>query len=165
MVTIAPAGGAQIVRDLVKGYFRKKRFEREKFLRDLKNLQERKLIDYQELPGGKVRITLTKLGKQRILEYDIDDIKLNKEKKWDGRWRMVIFDIPDYKKKYRDVFRKKLESLGFYSIQESVFIIPYECEKEIDFIGSFYNIRNHVLIFYINNFEGDEKLKSYFKIR
>ena len=43
--------------------------------------------------------------------------------------------------------------------------IPYECEKEIDFIGSFYNIRNHVLIFYINNFEGDEKLKSYFKIR
>ena len=164
VATIAPAGGAQIVRDLIRGYFRKKRFEREKFLRDLKNLQERKLVDYQELPDGKVKIILTKVGKQRILEYNIDDIKLNKDKKWDGKWRMVIFDIPDYKNKYRDAFRKKLELLGFYSIQESVFIAPYECEKEIDFIGSFYNIRNYSLIFYISSFEGEEKLKSLFKI-
>ena len=161
--TIAPAGGAQIARGLIKDYFRKKRFEREKFLRDLKNLQYRKLVDYQELPNGEIRITLTRLGKQRILEYNIDDIRLDK-KRWDGKWRMVMFDIPHRKKKGRDALRQKLRTLEFYPIQKSVFITPYECEKEIDFVGSFYNVRNHILIFEIGNFEGEEKLKHYFKI-
>lgn len=162
--TVAPAGGAKLVNSLIKNYFRKKKFEKERFLRDLKRLQIRELIDYREMSDGKIEITLSHSGKKKILEYNIDDIKLEKNKQWDGQWRMVIFDIPHYKKQARDAFRSKLTELGFYPIQKSVFITPYECENEIDFICSIFDVRQHVLIFYINHFEGDKKLKYYFKI-
>lgn len=162
--SLSPMGGAQIVRSLVGEYFRKKRFERERFLRDLKRLQHRELVDYREYPDGKLRITLTKLGKRTTLYYNIDDMKLDTSKRWDGKWRMVIFDVPHYQKNARDAFRRKLAMLRLYPIQKSVFITPYECGKEIDFICSIFNIRQYILIFTINRFEGEEKIKHYFGI-
>ncbi|OGY63419.1 MAG: CRISPR-associated endonuclease Cas2 [Candidatus Harrisonbacteria bacterium RIFOXYA1_FULL_48_8] len=161
---ISPLGGAQIIKGLVNDYFRKKRFERERFLRDLKRLQSRDLLDYRESPDGKIKITLTKSGRKKILSYNIDDIKLNTQKRWDGLWRMVTFDIPHHQKKARDAFRQKLRQLGFYAIQKSVFITPYECENEIDFVCSIFKIRHHILIFNIKNFEGEEKFRHYFKV-
>ncbi|MBI3046188.1 MAG: hypothetical protein HYY86_01415 [Candidatus Harrisonbacteria bacterium] len=162
--SIAPASGAQLVRDLVRIYFRKKRFEREKFLRDLKNLQARNLINYQELANGDIKIVLTRAGKTIELKYNLDNLKLDTKRKWDKKWRMVIFDIPNAKKKAREALRQKLNQLNFYPIQESVFLTPYECEKELDFICSVFEIRKYVLIFNISNFEGEEKFKHYFKI-
>lgn len=164
VASMAPTGGAQIVQNFTREYFRKKKFERSRFLRDLRRLQSRELIDYKEKTNGNVEIVLTKSGKKKILEYNIDDLKLNKEKKWDGKWRMIMFDIPNSKKKIRDILRQKLKLLEFYPIQKSVFISPYECEKEIDFISSFYNVGNNILLFHTHDFEGEEKLKHYFKL-
>ena len=137
---------------------------KEKFLRDLKNLQNRELIEYRELDNGEVKIILTNQGKKLMLQYNLDVIKLKKNKKWDGYWKMVIFDIPNSKKSARDAFRKKLSQLGLYSIQESVFITPFECGKEIEFICSIFDIRQHILIFYIKHFEGEEKFRHHFKV-
>jgi CRISPR-associated endonuclease Cas2 len=160
----APLAGAQIAKGLIKAYFRNRKFKKELFLRDLKRLQTRKLIDYRVLPDGRISLVLSKRGKQYKLIYDFDNMQLNKEK-WDGQWRLVMFDIPDYKKRARDVLRGKLASLGLYSVQESVFLTPYECEKEIDFICSVFDIdRNNVLIFYVDSFEGEEKFRHHFKI-
>lgn len=159
-----PLGGAVLAKDLMKYYFRKKRFEKEKFLRDLKNLQKRELINYKELANGEIKISLKKSGKDLDIVYNFDEIKLETHKNWDGKWRMVIFDIPNNKKKARDALRKKLRDLNFYPVQESVFITPYECEKEIDFICSVFDIRRYILIFYISSFEGENKLRHYFKI-
>ncbi|MBI2024739.1 MAG: CRISPR-associated endonuclease Cas2 [Candidatus Harrisonbacteria bacterium] len=160
----SPFSGAQLARGLIKEYFRKKGFERERFLRDLKRLQVREMLDYKELSDGKIELTLTASGKRKILNYNIDDIKLNAQKKWDGKWRLVMFDIPHYQKKARDAFRQKLRQLGFYAIQKSVFITPYECENEIDFICSVFNIRRFILILYVSHFEGVEKLRHHFNI-
>lgn len=166
--SINPVYGTKLIENLIKAYFRRKRFEREKFLRDLKNLQVRKLIDYRELPNGDLKIVLTKAGRkigERLeLNCNLDNLKLNIEKKWDSRWRMIIFDIPDHQKTSRDALREKLRQLNFYPIQESVFITPYECEKEIEFICAVFDIRRYVLLFYISSFEGEEKLRHYFRI-
>lgn len=164
LATISPVGGAKLTQDLIKLYFRKKRFERERFLRDLKRLQMRELLDYKELSNGNIQLMLSKAGKHFELKYNFENIKLNRSKRWDGQWRMIIFDIPDTQKQARDAFRQKLRQLGFYPVQKSVFITPYECEKEIDFICSIFDIRRYILIFYINRFEGEKKLRHYFKI-
>lgn len=162
--SVSPLAGAQLAKGLIKEYLRKNRFRKELFLRDLKRLQTRKIIDYRVLPDGKIEVVLGKRGKQYKLVYDFDNLQLNKEK-WDGKWRIVMFDIPDRKRKARDALRSKLTSLGLYSVQESVFLTPYECEKEIDFICSVFDIsREQVLIFYVNNFEGEEKFKHHFKL-
>ncbi len=162
--TISPLGGANLVRALVREYFRKRSFEKSKFLRDLRNLQVRNLINWEDLGDGRVRIILTKGGKEKVLTYSVDDIRLNKEGGWDGKWRLVMFDIPHRHKLARDSFRIKLKGLGFYPIQKSVYITPYPCEDEIDFLTSLFNVRKHVLVIYVSHFEGESKLRHYFNI-
>ena len=162
--TISPLAGSQIVKGLIKEYFRRKNFERYRFLNDLKNLQKRDLIDYQELDNNKIKIVLTKQGKEKMLMYQIDEMKLKKPPNWDKKWRLIMFDIPHQYKKARDVFRLKLKNLEFYPIQKSVFITPYPCENEIDFLASVFDIRRFILVLYVSRFEGEEKLKHHFKI-
>lgn len=161
---ISPQGGANVLRGIIGDYFRNKRLEKEKLLRDLRSLQSRELVDFRELPSGRIKITLTKQGRQKILLYDIDNIKLKTKDRWDGRWRLVIFDIPHQARAARDALRQKLNSLGFYHIQKSVFITPYKCEDEVDFICSVFDVRKHVLIFEISRFEGETKLRKHFKL-
>ncbi len=162
--TIAPLSGALFVREMIRGYFRKKDFERQRFLRDLKRLQVRGLLDFQGLSDGSLKIVLSKEGKRKALIYKLDDIKLNKKRWWDGKWRLVIFDIPHSQKRFRDALRRKLKELEFYAIQKSVFIVPYKCEDEIDFITTLMGVREHVLILNVSSFEGDEKLRHYFRV-
>lgn len=159
-----PMGGAQIVRALVKNYFRKKQFERYRFLRDLKNLQERKLLNYQEITGGGVELKITRRGKETMLKYQLDEIQLQKQLVWDKKWRLVMFDVPHEKRRARDALREKLRDLKFCQLQKSVFITPYPCEDEIDFIGTIFEVRPHILILYISKFEGEEKLRHHFKL-
>ena len=162
---LAPASAAVIAQEAVRGYFRKKRLDRIRFLRDLKNLQTRKLIRYRELGGGEVEITITKQGKGIALRYDIDTLQLKRPPKWDGRWRLIIFDIPSDKKQAREAFRKKLSELGVYPLQKSVFLTPYPCEKEIEFIATIFEIRQYILLLHVSAFEGEEKFRRRFNLR
>lgn len=160
----SPLGGAQLIKAGVKSYLIKRRFIKEKFIRDLKNLQIRNLINYRELDSGEIEIVITSEGKEKILRYQIDEIKLKPLKHWDGKWRLIMFDIPHNHKTARDALRKKLLDLKFYPLQKSIFITPYPCEDEIDFIASIFDIRKYILIFYVVFFEGEEKLKRQFNI-
>ena len=163
----APTAGSVIIRSIIARYVQQKRFRRKRFLEDLKRLQTRKIIEYTELPNENIKIVLKNPAKtfsaKQILEFNFDKIKLNRTK-WDGKWRMVLFDIPECKKDERDVFGTKLNQLGFYALQKSVFIVPYRCENEIEFICSTLNIRENVLLFYIQNFDGEEKLRNHFSL-
>src|SRR3989344_2930204 len=64
--------------------------------------------------------------------------------KWDKKWRIVIFDIPQELHKERTNFRRKLKSLGFYMLQKSVFIFPYPCEEEVGRLASHFKISDQV---------------------
>ena len=105
-----------------------KEIEKRKLLRIVKEFYENRLIDYREKEDGNVYIVLTKNGQKKALEYQINELKIKKPDKWDGKWRIVIFDIPEKKKKAREVLRAKLKDLGFKELQKSVFVLPYECE-------------------------------------
>ena len=48
-----------------------------------------------------------------------------KKRKWDGRWRMIIFDVPEKKRRYRDYLRQMLKTLGFKELQKSTWVTPY----------------------------------------
>lgn len=149
---------------LIKAYFKNKKFQKTKFLRDLKRLQSRDLIDYKELPDGQVKMILKSNSKKIMLKYDIDSMKLKKPLLWDRKWRLIIFDIPNDKRVASGAFSNKLKDLGFYRLQKSVYLYPFPCEKEIEFITSIFDIREHILILNVSNFEGDKKLKYHFGI-
>ena len=149
---------------LIKAYFKNKKFQKAKFLRDIKRLQSRDLIDFEELPDGQIKMVLKSNSKKIILKYDIDNMKLKKSHLWDRNWRLVVFDIPNDKRVASSAFSGKLKDLGFYRLQKSVYLCPFPCEKEVEFIASIFNIREHILILNVSNFEGDKKLKHHFKL-
>lgn len=80
--------------------------------------------------NGEVYLRLTSKGSDKIKQ----DIPLFKyfNQRWDGYWRLVIFDIPEKRKVLRDVLRRKLVSLGLGRWQKSVYITPFNLEEEIN---------------------------------
>lgn len=141
-----------------------KEIEKRKLLRIVKEFYENRLIDYREKEDGNVYIVLTKNGQKKALEYQINELKIKKPDKWDGKWRIVIFDIPEKKKKAREVLRAKLKDLGFKELQKSVFVLPYECEDEIDFIVEVFEIRSWVRFLKVDSFTNEEQFRIKFSL-
>ena len=88
-----------------------------------------------------------------------------KKQVWDNKWRLVFFDIPEKYRWGRDSLRKKLKELGFFELQKSVFIFPYECKDEVDFIIEYYGIRKHVRYGVFDFIDNESHLKDYFKLK
>lgn len=95
------------------------------FKRSLNKLEEKNLI---YLSGERIKIS--KRGMEILEMLKASEITIKKTK-WDRTWRIVAYDIPNKFKNERDYFRRKLINLGFKKIQESIWVIPYECKEEI----------------------------------
>lgn len=113
---------------------------------EIRNLQKSELIIKKIIKTGEgnYNIELTEKGKMRAMEYCLLRKLEIKDKKWDGKWRMLIFDIPEKLKKGRNALRWKIKKLGFCELQKSVFVIPYECKKEIDFVVGYFDLSPYV---------------------
>ncbi len=109
----------------------------------IKRLERQKLISWSET-DGKLKLILTEDGKRKVLKYRLEELKIKKPKKWDGLFRVIIFDIPETKKVAREMLRKKLKELEFQHLQKSVFVSPYECRNEIDFLKNAYEVAPYV---------------------
>lgn len=132
--------------------------------RAIKNLYKSKLITEKQNPDGTITIVLTSEGKKKALTYDLDKMQIKKPVKWDKRWRIVLFDIPNKQKKIRDILRFHLKKLGFYEFQESVFLHPYDCKDEIDYLIEFYDIRKFVRFIITDSIDTELHLKSHFNL-
>lgn len=88
----------------------------------------------------KKNIKLTSVGRKKAVQYALKDWKIKTPKKWDKKWHLVIFDIPNDKKALRDTIRQRLNYWGFYQLQESVFVYPFDCRKEISAIKYIYGV-------------------------
>ncbi len=104
-------------------------------------------------------------GRQRILKYNIKDLKIKKTKEWDNKWRLIIFDIPEKEKSKRNMLTRKLKNMGFICLQKSVFVHPYRCFKEVNFLRNVYGITKYVKIFTLENTDDAKSfLCKYYKI-
>ena len=95
----------------------------------------------------------------------IDALKINRPKKWDGKYRIIIFDIAQLKKFYREALRGKLKELGFYPLQKSVWIHPFDCRDEIEVLREFFGLDQKEMRLIVSEDIGpDGWLKKIFKI-
>jgi len=112
-----------------------------------------------------VRIALTKEGKKRAGKYQINDLEITKPKKWDKKWRVIIFDIPTSSRLIRDIFRRKLKEFGFYPLQQSVWIFPYPCKEEIDLLREFLGLnKKQIQVLEVTKLENEPFFKKIFKL-
>lgn len=92
-------------------------------------------------------VEVTEHGKRRLIESTFKDITITKPEHLDGRWRIVLYDIPDKHEAQRDIFRDRLKQLGFFPLQKSVFVLPYPCEDELDVLIQHLGIGKFVTFF------------------
>ncbi len=138
------------------------RYSREQIQRGLHYLKQKKFVAFPaRSPKG--RVLLTKLGLRRLNQIKFQKIRLT-ETSWDGKWRLLTFDIPEKQSGLRQTFRRKLKELGFFHFQRSVFVIPTECEREIGLITDYLNIAHCVHLLVANRFHGDKQLVKKFNL-
>ena len=130
----------------------------------LNNLKKRKFVKIIKEKNGRVKIKLTNKGRKRILEMSLDSLKIKKLPKWDGKWRIVVFDIPVKQNPGREALRKKMKNLGFKQLQKSVWIIPWECEDEMLFIAEMYKVEKYVEIITADNILHEKEFRQVFQI-
>ena len=121
-----------------------KRYKTRSVYSSLKRMQSRRLIEITE-NDGQTTIRITENGRKRLLNYNFETMTVPAPKKWDGKWRIVGFDIPEKKKQAREALRNKMRELGFMVLQKSLFVLPYDCKKEIEFIGEFFGVNKHIV--------------------
>lgn len=85
--------------------------------------------------NGEIYIRITSRG-EKMVQRDFPLLRLQ-NKPWDGKWRIVMFDIAENQRKKRDYLREKLKELGFGMLQESVFATPHDIVRDfLEYIES-----------------------------
>jgi len=79
----------------------------------IKRLREKGFIKQDKINMGEVVLKLTDQGRDALGIEDKDEL-------WDGKWRIVIWDIPEQKRIIRNLFRRNLKKWGFKHLQNSV---------------------------------------------
>lgn len=133
--------------------------------RSIRKLYQSQVIRCLENSDGTMMLELTSEGKKRVLRYQPEKMKIKKPAKWDGIWRLVIFDIPESLKRERMALAWMLRRLDFYPIQRSVFIHPYECKNEIDFIVEMFDLRPYVRFLIVKDIDIDIELRHRFGLK
>ncbi len=136
--------------------------DKERLRQSLKYLNKQRFVKISFDKKGNQVVKITEKGNKKVLKYQVNDLKITIPKKWDKMWRLVIFDIPEKHKRARDAITLKLQDMGFYALQKSVFISPYECKNEVDFIFSVFKIRDYVHYFVVKKLEHEDLLRGEF---
>ena len=115
--------------------------------------------------NGRKLVRITPAGRRVLaLEEQKTTLQLQKKKRWDKRWRVVIFDIPEYRRGTRDKLRLTMRTAGFYRLQDSVWIYPYDCEDFMALVKADLQIGNAVLYMVVEKIENDSKVKTHFML-
>jgi len=136
------------------------------FNRSLKRLSKEKLIEEIFLPNGSLKLILTEKGKIQAKKIGLmgSIAKFKKPKKWDKKWRVVLFDIPEKDRIFRDILRRHLKDLNFLKLQHSVFISPYSFEKTILELAKLYSAEKYIRVITALKIDNEKKLRKIFKI-
>lgn len=129
---------------------------------ELKRLHKRGLVEIIKHENGIKEIKLTKDGKKKLARYQIDLLEIEKPNKWDGKWRIIIFDIPVKKNFARELLRRKMKNLGLYKLQASVFVHPYPCYEVVKFLRDYFGVSSEVEYLEAEKLESQDTLLEYF---
>ncbi len=153
---------------VLKAYFRNKKYkgsyrnkaQRRNFLSTFSYLKSKGLIEINKT-NKQIYIILTEEGKKRAEQFQINDLTIKKPRKWDKKWRVVIFDIKHEHRMKREALRGKLKQLNFYQLQKSVWIYPYSCRGEIDLLRKFFGLdKDELRLITAQKIEDDKGIKE-----
>jgi len=144
---------------LIKG----KKNQRQSAGRSIQRLVDKKLVVIKNTGRGKV-VRLTETGERVLRMVDAGMYKLKKPKRWDGKWRIIIFDVRERKRGIRDKLRRTLLQIGFVRLQNSVWVYPYDCEDLVKLLKADFRIGREVLYVIADSIENDMWMRKEFSL-
>lgn len=162
LVLSSPSGSRSFIKIVSKELGRRKE-KREYLLKKFYYLRYKELIEFVE-DGEKTRIVLTEKGTKRVLSYDFDKLEIRRTTHWDRKWHLIVFDIPEALKVARDALVLKLKKLGLVQFNKSVWVYPYECKDEVDFIAEFFEVGRYVHYIVADSMTNEENLRVLFDL-
>lgn len=152
------------INNLLKSYKRWEKYPKKKTYNAFYLLRKQGCINFT-IKNHQIYISLTEKGRKKAGMFQINSLKMNRPKKWDKKWRLIIFDIAELKRVYREAFRGKLKELGFYPMQKSVWVFPFDCEAEIELLKDFFGLSDDEIKFIVTEkINGDSKIKEIFQL-
>lgn len=130
----------------------------------LTRLKQKGEIEFVERDGKKY-VQLTDLG-EKILDLQRKKLNLanNKPKKWDRRYRLVMFDIPEKRNNIRKLLRFEMQEVGFLRIQDSVWVYPFDCEEFIALLKADLRVGKDILYAVVEEIENDTWIRKHFNL-
>lgn len=164
MPGLSMAGGAIIKakrkHDFLESQKAFRKFNLKLLKRNINRLKTQKIVEIVEKDGQQI-IKLTKKGKTKYLKFRLEELSL-KGRAWDGKWRVVMYDINKYKKSNQNSFRWLLKQIRFLQLQKSVYLTPYPCQEEVNYLREYFNLSSEVLYLEVNKLENEQYYKEYF---
>lgn len=137
---------------------------KKKIQRVLKQMEKKRLI-HIERKNNELYVTVQDKNNISIIKYSLREIlNLKKKKDWKGKWFLVVFDVPETERKKRNYLRRFLLEIGFYPYNQSVYIFPYECEKEIGLIKRIVEGGKYISYIVAEKLEHENELKTHFDL-
>ncbi|MDP1689863.1 MAG: hypothetical protein Q8L52_01525 [bacterium] len=113
---------------------------------------------------GKKYLRVTLAGR-KVFAFEQAKVALgNQKKKWDGRWRMVAFDIPERRRAIRSRLREVMREIGFARLQDSLWVYPYDCEDFVALLKAELKVGKDVLYAIADTIEHDKGLRQHFNL-
>jgi CRISPR-associated endonuclease Cas2 len=128
-----------------------------------KRLANKGLVRFEK-QKGRTFLVLTQKGAAYINHLHAIDFKLSTPARWDKKWRLVIFDIPEKRKRLRDVLRATLRRIGFIRLQDSAWVYPHDCEELITLLKTEFKVGKDVLYMIVDKIENDKIIRTHFKL-
>lgn len=150
-----------IYRKSTKQYLHEREIDRNKFWQKIAYLKKKGFIE-EFVEEKEKYYKLSEKGKKAIVAGSFRNIKIKVPEKWDGLWRVIVFDVPEKFRHSRDILRRKLFELNFYQIQKSVYVFPHECSKEITCLSDGLWISKNVIIMISKIIQGEEDIIEFF---
>ena len=131
----------------------------------LYRLKDKKLITFSKIEGRRPIVHLTKSGEAEVLKIILQKYKISETAVWDGKWRVVIFDIREKRRHIRQRLRELLVGAGMVRLQDSVWVHPYPCDEFVAIVRA--NLRSgtgELLYFIVEGLESDRRLREHFNL-
>jgi CRISPR-associated endonuclease Cas2 len=155
----SPKGYFKILHEMKEDW---REIGKDKLYREIRQLHQSKAVSLRNNPDGTIELILTEKGKRKALRCGLERMKILNQK-WDGKWRLVVFDIPESRRNVRNALRGMLKRIGFYELQKSVFVHPYECKNEIQLLVEFFKLNKNVRYGTLLSIDNDLHLKNIFR--
>lgn len=121
----------------------------------VKRLARQKLVEIRD-----DIVKITDKGRRKVLKFNLEKMEL--KKRTDGKWRLIIYDVANLKRSQSEFFRETLKRLKFLRLQKSVYITPFVCDDEIEYLRQLFDIGSEVLILKVAGIENEQVYKRYF---